>query len=366
MKIESIREKLSDAVSKAEKIAGKNSTLPALAGLYLKASGGMLTIRSTNLDLAITLSVPVKVLEEGEVLVPAQILNSFLSSLSSDKPITLSTSENTLQVTTGSARTTLKTLSTDEFPLVAEISDDLAFSIPGKDLALGIKSVSYAASVGSIKPELASVFITYRDGELIFVATDSFRLAEKRIKTKKIPHFKEMLIPQKNALEIARIFDKEGDDVSISIGENQAAFHKEGMYLATRIVDGTFPDYRQIIPEGGSTKATLLKKDLEASLRTNLIFSDAFNQLTFTVSPKEEQFNITSKNSNIGESISHVSAALLGNDLTVSINHRYLVDSFQSINTDSVVLSFNGSNKAILVQGMGDKSFLYLVMPMNR
>jgi len=366
MKIESIKDKLSDAVSRAEKVAGKNPTLPVLSGLYMKAAGGTLTIRSTNLDLGITITLPVKVIEEGEIVVPAQILHSFLSSLSGDKPITLTTKENALEVKTGSARTTLKTLPVDEFPLVPELTNDEAFSLPGKDLALGIKSVVYAASVGSMKPELASVFITYRDGELVFVATDSFRLAEKKVKTKKIPHFKDMLIPQKNAAEIARIFDKDNEEVFISIGENQAAFHREGMYLATRVVEGTFPDYRQIIPEGGSTKATLLKKDLETALRTNLIFADAFNQLTFTVSPKGGQFDITSKNANVGENISSIPAALEGEDLTVSINHRYLVDSFQSINTDSITLSFNGSGRAILVNGVGDKSFTYLVMPMNR
>lgn len=366
MKIESIKEKLSDAVARAEKIAGKNPTLPVLSGLYFKAAGSTLTIRSTNLDLGITMTLPVKVVEEGEIVVPAQILHSFLSSIQSDKPITLATKDNALEVKTGSARTTIKTLPVDEFPLVPELSNDEAFSIPGKDLALGIKSVVNAASVGSMKPELASVYITYKDGELIFVATDSFRLAEKRLKTKKIPHFKDMLIPQKNAAEIARIFDKDAEEISISIGENQAAFHREGMYLATRVVEGAFPDYRQIIPEGGSTKATLLKKDLESALRTNLIFADAFNQLTFTVSPKASQFDITSRNQNVGENVSSIPAALEGDDLSVSINHRYLTDAFQSIATDSITLSFNGPGRAILVHGVGDKSFTYLVMPMNR
>lgn len=366
MKIESIKEKLSDAVSRAEKIAGKNPTLPVLAGLYLKAEKGSLLIRSTNLDLGISITLPVKILEEGELVVPASILNSFLSSLPSDKSITLSSKDNTLEVKTSGAKTSIKTLPKDEFPLIPLITDDKAFSMPAKDFALGIRSVAYAASVGSMKPELASVLVTYKDGDLVFVATDGFRLAEKKIKIKKTPHFKEMLIPQKNALEIARLFDRDGEDLSISIGENQAAFHKGDMYLATRIVDGTYPDYKQIIPKGGSTKAVVLKEDLQNALKTNMIFADAFNQLTFTVSPKGKQFDVTSKNSNVGENTSSIPAALEGDDLTININHRYLADSFQSVPTDSLALSFNGSNKAVVVEGVGDKSFLYLVMPMNR
>jgi DNA polymerase-3 subunit beta len=238
--------------------------------------------------------------------------------------------------------------------------------MPAKDLAQGIKSVVYAASIGSMKPELASVFITYKDGELVFVATDSFRLAEKKVKVKKIPHFKNLLIPQKNAQEIVRLLDRDNEDVSVTIGENQAAFHKEGMYLATRVVDGNFPDYRQIIPSESKTKAVLLKEDLQTALKTNLIFADNFNQLTLTLSPKNKIFEITSKNSNVGENVSKIDSAIEGDDLTISINHRYLVDCFSAIPTDSVSLSFNGANKAVLVQGVGDKSFLYLVMPMNR
>ncbi|MDB5194144.1 MAG: Beta sliding clamp, partial [Parcubacteria group bacterium] len=289
-----------------------------------------------------------------------------LASLPGDKSITLATKDSTLEVKTNGARTIMKTLPLDEFPLIPMITDDLAFSLPAKDFAFGIRSVAYAASVGSMKPELASVFITYKDNDLVFVATDGFRLAEKRVKTKKIPHFKEMLIPQKNALEIARLFEKDNEDLSISIGENQAAFHKDDMYLATRIVEGTYPDYKQAIPQGASTKAVLLKKDLETALKTNMIFADAFNQLTFTLSPQGKQFDITSKNSNVGENVSSVDTALEGEDLSISINHRYLVDSFQSIPTDSLSLSFSGANRAIVVEGIGDKSFLYLVMPMNR
>jgi DNA polymerase-3 subunit beta len=332
----------------------------------MKAEKGTLTLKATNLDLGISISIPVKIIEEGEIVVPAQVLNSFLSSLSGDKNITLSTKDNILEVKTASARTSIKTLPAEEFPIIPLIPDDLGFSIPAKDFALGIKSVAYAANTGSMKPELASIFITYKDGQLVFVATDGFRLAEKKIKTKKIPHFKEILIPQKNAVEIARLFDREGDDVSISIGENQAAFHKGDMYLSTRIVDGVYPDYKQAVPSGSTTKAVLLKEDLQTALKTNMIFSDAFNQLTFNVSPKGKDLSITSKNSNVGENVSRVDAALEGEDLLINVNHRYLVDSFQSVATDSLALSFHGANRAIIVEGVGDKSFMYLVMPMNK
>jgi DNA polymerase-3 subunit beta len=238
--------------------------------------------------------------------------------------------------------------------------------ISARDLIFGIRSVIYAAAVGSIKPELSSVAITHEGEFLVFAATDSFRLAEKKIRIKKAPHFKQILLPQKNALEIVKIFDKGEEEISISIAEHQMAMRSQNVYLTSRIIEGTFPDYRQIIPKETTSKAVLLKEDLTNSLKTSLIFSDSFNQLTLRISPKTKIFEIESKNANIGESIQAVEAVVEGDDLSINVNHRYFTDCFQSINADSLSLSFSGQAKPIVVQGVSDTSFLYLVMPMNQ
>jgi DNA polymerase-3 subunit beta len=366
MKIESIKEKLVEAVSRAEKVAGKNPTLPVLAGLHLEAKGTTLTIRATNLDLGISISLPVKVLEEGSVVVPAQILSAFLNSLSKEKSITLSAKEQVLTVNTSSTHSTIKTLPAEEFPIIPEIKENNSFSLPVRDLVVGIRAVSYAAATGSIKPELSSVCMLHEGEFLVFVATDSFRLAEKKIKVKKIPHFNSLLIPQKNAAEIVRIFDSVDDDISLSIEDNLIALRSGNIYLTSRIIDGTFPDYKQIIPKESTSKAVVLKQDIVSSLKTSLIFSDSFNQLKFTVSPKEKRFEIESKNQNIGENTHMIAAALEGKDISLSVNYRYFTDSFNSIAADSVAILFSGEGRPIVLEGVGDKSFRYLVMPMNR
>jgi DNA polymerase III subunit beta len=366
MKIEAIKETLSDAVTKAEKIAGRSATLPILKGLHLAAKDNVLEIKATNLDLGITISVPVKMKEEGEVVVPANILSSFLNSLSKEKSVTLESEDQTLRVSTSSVNTVIKTLPGDEFPLIPKIDDEEAFSMPARDFVLGIRSVAYAAAIGSIKPELSSIYIYYEEDKLVFVATDSFRLAEKKIKVKKIPHFKSLLIPEKNAVEIARIFEGLKDDLSISIGENQIAFYGGNTYLVSRIIDGSFLDYRQVIPKETSSSVVVLKQDLAATLKTSLVFSDNFNQLLINLSPEEKKFEIQSKNNDVGESVAAIEAVLEGENLSTSVNHRYFVDCFQSIAGDTISLRFSGSDRPIVVEGAGDKSFIYLVMPMNR
>ncbi len=366
MKIECIKEKLEEAVGKAEKIAGKNLTLPVLAGVYLSAEKNNLVIKSTNLDIGLTVEVPVKVIEPGTTVVPAHTFYSFISSLSKDKNITIHTKDQVLEVKTSATETQIKTLPAEDFPLIPLISDDGAFTIPARDLIFGLKSVIYAAAVGSMKPELSSILVKYEGEYLVFAATDSFRLAEKKIRIRKVPHFKQILIPQKNALEIIRIFDKGEEEISISIEENQIALRSDNIYLTSRVIEGTFPDYRQIIPKDFAANATVLKQDLVSSLKTSLIFSDSFNQLTLRVSPKEKKFEIDSKNNTVGENTYAIDAALEGSDITINVNHRYFTDCFQSISTDSVSLGFSGEAKPILVSGVGDTSFLYLVMPMNR
>ncbi len=366
MKIECIKEQLEYGLSTALKIAGKSQSLPVLSGFYLEAGQNVLIIKATNLDLGISIKVPAKVSLSGVVVVPAQILSSFVSSLSKDHSISMASKDNLMEVKTSSTKTNIKVLPSDEFPVIPEISDDGAFSIPSRDLVYGIRSVIYAASIGSIKPELSSVSVTHDGDHLVFAATDSFRLAEKRVRIKKMPHFKQILIPQKNAAEIAKIFDQIGDDVSISIGENQIALRSEGVYLASRVIDGIFPDYRQIIPPKHSSSAIVLKQDLINSLKTSLIFSDSFNQLTLKVFVGKKIFEMETKNLNVGDIVHKVDAVLEGEDISINVNHRYFTDCLQSISADSISLEFSGQAKPIVMRGVGEAGFLYLVMPMNQ
>lgn len=366
MKIECIKDQLEEALNKASKIANRNITLPVLSGLYLDARQNSLSIKATNLDIGISINLAVKVVEPGIVVIPAHIISSFISSLSKDKNIAISTKNQVLEIKTSATKTSIKTLPSEDFPVIPEIDDDATFSIPTRDLIFGIRSVIYAAATGSIKPELSSIAITHEGEFLVFAATDSFRLSEKKIKVKKTPHFKQILIPQKNAMEILKIFDKGEEEISISIQEHQMALRSQYIYLTSRIVEGNFPDYRQIIPKETTTKAVMLKQDLINSLKTSLIFSDTFNQLTLKLSPKAKSFEIESKNATVGETVHAVESVLEGEDISINVNHRYFTDCFQSITTDSITLGFSGQAKPIVVQGVGDTSFLYLVMPMNQ
>ncbi len=366
MKLECIKDKLEAAVSKAEKITEKNATLPVLRCVLLVAQNNSLKIRATNLDLGIETTLPVKIEKEGVVAVPGAILNSFISSVYGSKNITLELKDNNLVVSTDSGSTTIKTYPYEDFPIIPHVAESETLRISAKTLVRGLRSVVYSASLSSIKPELSSVYVYFEDGKIVFVATDSFRLAEKKIPEKKIKGFDPILIPFKNAIEIIRALEDVSDEVEINFNKNQISFTYEGLYLTSRLIDGVFPDYKQIIPKEFTAEAVVLKQDLINLLKLSNIFTDKFNQVVVKTLPTKKIFSVTTKNTDIGENNSTIPAALSGEDLEIAFNYRYILDSFSSLETDSLSLSFTGLNRPMVIRPVGDTSFMYLVMPMNR
>jgi DNA polymerase-3 subunit beta len=366
MNIECTKEKLARALSKVEKITAKNITLPVLSCVLLDVSDSVLTIKATNLDLGIEISLPVKMNKPGKVAVPGTILNNFISNISGDKNVVLETISGNLKVSTKHSESIIKTFSVDDFPNIPKVSDEKPIVFPTTDFLKGLRSVMYAASTSTIRPVLSSVFIYPDDEMMFFVSTDSFRLAEEKIKVKKNKDFGQILIPFKNISEIIRILEDIREDIEVYLNKNQIAFKYGEMYLTSRVIDGTFPDYKQLIPKETKTEVTVLKQDLVSALKISNIFSDKFSQVTFNVSPASKKFEIKTKNMDIGENVSQLDAILSGDEINLSFNLKYIVDCFQSINSDSVALSFSDNNRPMIIKGVSDKNFTYLVMPMNK
>ncbi len=365
MKIECVKEKLSQAIGKADRVTGKNLTLPVLGAILLEAKAGVLTVKATNLDLGMEIMLPVKIEREGTVAVPGGVLYSFLQNIYNDKNITLAVENGNLVVSTSHTSTVIKSLPHDDFPLIPKITDGKTVQISAKEFLRGLKSVWYSAAPGSFKPELSSVYIYPENNSIVFVATDSFRLAEKKIPSKKLSDISPILIPFKNIPEIMKTLE-DADLVDLSLSNNQLSFSNGSVYLTSRIIDGTFPDYRQIIPKESTTKVVTLKQDLINTLKIAHIFADKFNKVTFSVKPKEKSCDISTKNPDVGENVNKLDASLEGEDIQMSFNYKYVIDCFQSLEGDSLTLEFSSSARPMVVRGVGDSSFTYLAMPMNK
>ncbi len=353
MKIECSREKLVEAISKAEKITGKNLTLPVLSCILFEAHDKNLIIRATNLDLGIEIILPVKVDQEGKVAVPGNIINSFVSTIAS-KNIVLEAIEGNLKITSDTNTTVIKSMPFDDFPTIPQLEGGKMLTLGSQELRKGIKSVWYSSATSSMKPELSSIYIYSEDDTAIFVATDSFRLAEKKIRMKNAKDIGTILIPVKNINDILRVLEGCDGNVEIAISKNQISFKYDGVYLTSRVVDGVFPDYRQIIPKDYKTNIVLLKQDLVSALKIATIFSDKFNKLSVKAHPSEKLFELSTRNADVGENSNKLEAVTEGEDVDINFNYKYITDCFQSVEADSVSLEFNGLNRPLIIKGVND------------
>jgi DNA polymerase-3 subunit beta len=365
MKAECQGEKIKDAIIRADRITGKNLALPILGSILCIASGKTIKLRATNLSLGLEIEIPAKIEKEGVCAVKGLILSAFFSTLSKNEPVSFVGDGDTLTITTKTNKVVLKTQNHEDFPTIPFVEGE-EIVLPQKTFTEGIKSVSYSASFSDIKPEISSVYI-YSEGEfLIFVATDSFRLAEKRFKVKGIPEGISLIIPYKNVIELLRVLPEDNDELLLKFSKNQLALVLGGIYITSRIIDGVFPDYKQIIPKEPTTTVTVLKQEILQALKVSNVFSDKFNQITLTARPKDKYIALFAKNNDIGETTARIEGIVNGNSIEMNFNYKYFFECFQSIIKESVELRAHGEGKAMIITGVNDASFLYLIMPMNR
>src|SRR3989344_2962627 len=320
MKFECDKTKIEMAIQKTARLANKHLTLPVLSCVYLN------------------------VLDDNKIVIK----------------------ENNLKIYSNKNSAIIKCLPYEDFPSIPKLENSKSIKINCRDLISGFKSVWYSASNSNIKPELSSVYVYKNNENLVFVSTDSFRLAEKKINTKTSIDFPQTIIPYRNVSEIIKLLEDYDGNIDIIFEKNQAAFIIDNMYLVSRLIDGSFPDYKQIIPKTFNTTATILKEDLLNSIKASNVFSDSLNQVKLKVDIKNKSLVIESKNNDVGEYVESINASVLGDSLELNFNSKFIIDCIQSIPSDSLTLSFGGVGKPLAISGSSDKSFLYIVMPMNR
>ncbi len=364
MKLTTVKEKILNAVLSAERVTGKKESLPVLSCVLLDA-GRELVVRATNLEAGIEVVVPCDVEDKGVVAVPVSVLSQTLRSISVDK-VSLRTEEGNLVVESRGTKTLIKSVPHEEFPALGEAKRD-GIHIPRDEFMRGISAVSYAASPSMIRPELGSVYVAIGSGGITCVATDSFRLAEKVITGVKSKIETELLIPLKHAVELVHILERVGaDDLELSADDSQMSVTADGLRYVSRVVDGSFPNYREILPKSFVTETTILKNDFSEMLRKARVFSGNDQHVGLHIYPKRKIFSATARSADVGEMSDSIDAAISGEDLDINFHIGYLADCLPVIGSDSIVLGFAGVGKPMVIRGVSDPSFTYLVMPLNR
>lgn len=366
MKLSTTKEKILNAIQIAERIVGKKESLPVLSCVLLQAGKKNLSIHATNLEAAIRIDVSCDIGGEGVIAVPASILSQTLKSTLGDT-VTLKDQDSDLLVESRGAKTLIKATPHDEFPIMGDGKGGEKFKLSKDRLLDGVKSVVYAASPSMIRPELGSIYVSITPHELTCVATDSFRLAERKITGTFADVETDILIPLKHTLELVHTLERvEDDEVSVILDESQLSVEGAGVRYTSRIVDGNFPNYKEIVPKKFEAEATLLKTDFIEILRKARIFSGNDQHVGLHIYPKKKLFSVTARSSGVGEMSDSLDAALSGDDLDINFHIGYLADCLPIIESESITLNFAGAGRPLIIRGASDTSFTYLVMPLNR
>jgi DNA polymerase-3 subunit beta len=360
------KKEFSEAVNDVSRFAERRSTtLPVLSGIVIVAGDDGIKLRATNLETGIDRKVSGTIKEPGVVAIPASTLREIATSFSGNGSLTLEHGGDTVVISSGTGRSTLKTLPYEDFPILPfPEGTKVKFSLPGAQLRTLIATVAACASPSTVRPELSSVLISAEGGTIKAVATDSFRLAEKKMNISGISNSFSLLIPAKNVLDIVQILPDEL--IEVRSDDHQCAFSCPSMMLTTRLVMISYPDYTQIVPRTFSAEATLLRKDFEAVMRRTAVFSDSFQKVRLGFSPSEKNVSISAHNSDIGESAESIPAAVTGDGIELSFNHRYVTAPLSLMSSESITLSASGIGRPMVIKGVGDATFFYLVMPMNQ
>jgi DNA polymerase-3 subunit beta len=368
MKFECSHEKIFSAISKAEKITGKHPTLPVLSCILCTATtDGRVVFRATNLHTGVEISIPAKVTTPGVCALPGSYFYQVLSGISEEEVILCETEGEVFHIQTKKTRTKLKTLPYDDFPeLPKKNNNEGEVIIPVKDFINGIKSVVFAGSNSDIKPELSSIYIYGKDKQLCFVATDAFRLAEKKIPFKHSDNIDSFLLPIKNAQDILKILSESDESIKLFVNDHQIYIELQNIFITAQLTNGNFPDYIKIIPTEHNTQVIILKNDLVQVLRTLPLFSNHYHHVHMGVHPVEHTVFFEAENTLVGEIHTSIDAVISGAEIETGLNARYIQDVLGNINSDSLYFEWIDARKPLIIRGQHDTSFLYLVMPMNR
>lgn len=363
MKVSIKRENLSKSLAIVGRMVKQRASLPVLSNVMLMTDKGRLRLAATDLEGACSQWFGAKIDEEGSITVPARTLVDYVMT-TTDDTLELVSSGADLSIKGTRHHATIKGISAEEFPIIPQVRSDKSVKIKAQEIKNAIYSVIVAAALDETRPVLAGMLFRILDGDLLLVATDSYRLAEKRVKVDGADFKLDVVIPARTLSEVARILPQDDTVVEISSGENQVQFKFGDTEFLTRQIDGAFPDYEQIIPKEFVLEADLSKSEFQEAIKMANVFArDSGGNIK--VSASESGMVISAISSQIGDAENHVKATTKGTPLTVAFNARYILDALNVMASDEMIFALSGPLNPGMLFDKNDGTFRYIVMPLR-
>lgn len=367
MKIECIQENLNKGLNIASHIVNKNNSLPILNNILLETQEDNLKIISTNLEVGIEFNIRCKVDVPGKIVVPAQLFNSYVSTLPS-KNINLSLEDNKLNISCDKFNTKINCLSAEDFPIIPEINKKNKYSFSCKDLKNILPRVIGSVSSNNSRPEINGVLFNFEGGKLILAGTDGYRLSEGKINIQNENNTNEQIIlPLFTTQEINKILQIEDGNIDIYTSDTQILFNFENIKLISRVISGNYPDYKQIIPESFKTEFNVVKSDFLSIIKNIGLFADKnINDIKIIIN--DNKVKIESKNNEIGENVVELDTTITGDNNNIIFNYQYLIDGLNNISSKNIKINIFDENMPSLICGLEDNEkdvYKYILMPIR-
>ncbi|MBT9598522.1 MAG: DNA polymerase III subunit beta [Vitreoscilla sp.] len=360
------QEKLLGALQAVAGIVERRHTLPILANVLLRKTGGQIEFTTSDLEIQVRTSAELGG-DAGSfsTTVGARKMIDILRTLPADQVVTLTANASKLTLQGGKSRFTLQTLPSEDFPLVNEAVDfGPVFSVPQKTLKMLIDQVHFAMAVHDIRYYLNGILFVAEGKSLTLVATDGHRLALAQATLDvEIPK-QEVILPRKTVLELQRLLKDEETPIEMRFAGNQAKFGFSGMEFVTKLVEGKFPDYNRVIPKNHKNIVTLGRVPLLASLqRTAIMTSEKFKGVRLNIEPGA--LRVASSNAEQEEAVDELDIDYGGDTIEIGFNVTYLIDALQNMTQEMVRIELSDGNSSALVTNPDDNAFKYVVMPMR-
>lgn len=366
MKFRCSRLALENALDRVTHVIDTNVTLPVLNNILIRCEGKQVFFSSTNLEMAIHYVMEAEVVNEGAVTVPAKLFSGYVTLLK-DEEVECSVVEGlTLAMHSEGSKTKIKCIAAEEFPTISPLEEQVSFEIDREGFSEAIHQVCFAASTNNSRPVLSGVLFEVDGKNVTLVATDSFRLSEKKLKLPKaVPKTLSCIIPTRAILEMSRLAGKgDSDTIKVTIGKNQVLFVLGSLEFYSRLIEGMFPNYRQILPRSIRTSTSLSTGDQALAVRrVNLFAKENNNKVLFDF--QKDKLRLSTPVTQVGEEEGELPISLDGEPGSIALNSEFVLDILSHLGTDQVEMGINDSKSPAVFKPVGKDDFIHIIMPLK-
>jgi DNA polymerase III subunit beta len=363
-----MQENLARGLGVVSRAVSTRNTLPVLANVLLRTEDAGLKLTATNLEIGITAWVPGKIDSEGSITVPARLLADIVNGLPAGERVDLELDGTALHVRAGRYKTHLRGIDAEEFPVIPSAGERPTTRLKQAELRRALSQVVFAAAADEARPILTGV-LTHLSGEqLTLAAADNYRIAVGHVTMLDPVEDTSLVVPARSYAELMRVLTDSDDPVELMLtsSKNQILFHLEGIDMVSRLIDGQFPNYQQVLPTAHTTRAVVEREELLKAVRLSaFIASSAANVVKLRVGDDGAGTVTIAAAADVGDAQGEVEAQIEGEGVQIAFNARYLQEALQNLDYEQLALEFSGPLSPGVLKPTGDDGYVHVIMPVR-